>query len=261
MKPLNIITVAYNKPEFIEYQYKSFKKFILSEFDYIVYNNADNPVFKKEIYETCIKQNISIIDVPDNHGGPSERAGFSLNFAINDIRKNFNNNLMIVDSDIFLVDYYDIISNYDFLGRYWNIEHIFYYTNHFLQLNLTKVPIDKDFDFLPIIIDNIRLDCGGALYNYFRNNPEVNHGGIKVIPRNYITKENMDRYELLNKNIHLKDFFKRECDIFGNKCNFSELFQDVFIHLRAGSNWINIDNIKQKEREKNLYYLIRNLTE
>ena len=36
MSQLKIVTIAYNKPEFIEYQYKSLVKFIKNKFEYIV---------------------------------------------------------------------------------------------------------------------------------------------------------------------------------------------------------------------------------
>jgi len=264
MYPLCIATVAYNKPEFIEYQYRSLKKFIKNEFDFIVYDNTVNAQIKKEVYAECKRLEIQVVGVPDNSGGDSTRAGASLDYALNDIRKKLYAYVMLIDSDVFLVDYYDAVGSLydcDLLGRYWNIEHIFYYTNHFIQLQLFKFPVDKNLSFAPVITDSIQLDCGGALYSYLRDYPEIRHNAIKVIPRNFITVGNIERYQVLNKNKLLLDFFKSECSIFENRSNFSELFQDVFIHLRAGSNWISVDANKQKLRENNLYKLINTLTQ
>lgn len=263
MPRLRIATVAFNKPEFIEYQYKSFTKFIQNEFEYIVYDNTPDAVLRKEVYSVCSKLNISVVRIPENLGDDSIRAGASLNFAFEDLRKKSSTNVMFVDSDIFLVDYYDVLKSLnscDLLGRYWNIEHIFYYTNQILLINLPKVPPDKNFNFLPIVIDNIQLDCGGSLYNYLRDYPEICHNAVKVIPRNFINLNNINRYKVLKNNNLLLEFFKEECNIFENKGNFSELFQDAFIHLRAGSNWINVDVNRQKLRENNLYKLINSLT-
>lgn len=254
-----ITTVAYNKPKFIEYQYRSFKKFIQNDFEYVVFNNADNPDIKKEIDDACNSINVTVKDVLHNSGGDSVRAGYSLNFAIRDTKEVFGDcNLLVIDSDIFLLGEYNLesaVNKYDFVGRYWNVEHLFYYTNHFIHLNLSKLPNIQDIDFLPVTIDDIALDCGGKLYYYFRDNPEVSHGYIKTVPRSYITHKNMEKYTNLKNNTLLMDFFRKECDIFGD--NFSEVFQDVFVHLRAGSNWIGIDSTKQFDRESNIFNILK----
>jgi hypothetical protein len=270
MTLLNIATVAYNKPEFIGYQYRSFAKFIKNKFDYTVYDNAANALTKNEIHAVCNNLNIPVVSVPDNFGDDSNRAGSSLNYAIDDMRKKSNINVMLVDSDIFLTDYYDAlesIGDYALLGnlnyrRGEKIECIFYYTNQFLQMNFSKLPVDKDFSFSPGSIDGVRVDCGGLLYNYFLKYPEIKHKGIKIINGTPTTIPEVERIAIQDCNKILLEFFKKERDIFKfeNNSNFSELFQEVFVHLRAGSNWVGISAEKQKQREENLYNLINFLT-
>lgn len=69
--PILIITTAYNKPEYIELQYKSFKKFLKNEFKYVVFNDADNDNLKKQIENECNKLNIECYRVPQElHHSP-----------------------------------------------------------------------------------------------------------------------------------------------------------------------------------------------
>jgi hypothetical protein len=268
MSIVSIATIVYNKPKFIEYQYRSFIKFIKNKFDYIVYDNAIDINIKKEISSVCNKLCIPVINVVNNSGDDSTRAGISLNYAINDMRKRSNTNVILIDSDMFLADYYDAVESlgdYDLLGnpnckKGEKIGCIPYYTNQFLHMNLSRLPIDNDFSFIPATIDNTRVDCGGSLYNYFIKYPEIKHRAIRVINGTPTTIYEIEK--IPNHSKFLIDFFKKERDIFKfeNNSNFSELFQDVFVHLRAGSNWIGIDVEKQKQREENLYNLINTLT-
>ena len=59
-----IFTYAYNRPEFIETQYKTFKKFLLDEYEYVVFNDAIEPVLKKKIELMCEKLQIRCILIP-----------------------------------------------------------------------------------------------------------------------------------------------------------------------------------------------------
>lgn len=168
-----------------------------------------------------------------------------------------------------MVDYYDAIDSqgsHNLLGnpncnKSERIDCIFYYTNQFLQMDLSKLPVDTNFSFKPAEIDNVRVDCGGLLYKYLLKYPEIKHKAIKSICGTPNTVTEVEKIPNCNK--FVLEFFRNERDIFKfeNNSNFSEFFQDAFIHLRAGSNWIGIDAEKQKLREENLYRLINLLTQ
>jgi len=269
MPQLKIATVAYNKPEFIEYQYRSFVKFIKNTFEYIVYDNASDDRIKKEIHSACSKLNIQVVSVASNLGDDSTRAGASLDYAINDLRKKGSSNVLLIDSDIFLTSSYDAVDSlegYDLIGipnckQGEKIACISYYTNQLLQMDLSKLPVDADFSLRPAEFDNVRVDCGGLLYRYFLKYPGIKHKAIKSICGTPNTVTEVEK--IPNCNRLVLEFFKNERDIFKfeNNSNFSEFFQEAFIHLRAGSNWIGIDAEKQKFREENLYKLINLLTQ
>ena len=53
-----IVTHSYNKPDFIELQYKLFKKFLHDDYDFVVFNDASNATFENAISAICKALNI-----------------------------------------------------------------------------------------------------------------------------------------------------------------------------------------------------------
>lgn len=48
---IRILTFHYNKPDFIEWQYKTFKRFLMDDFELIVFNDAARSKDEKAIQE------------------------------------------------------------------------------------------------------------------------------------------------------------------------------------------------------------------
>lgn len=59
-----ITTQAYNRPDFIEMQHKTFKKFVLDEYEYVVFNDAPDQHMANQITDTCNRLGIRCIRVP-----------------------------------------------------------------------------------------------------------------------------------------------------------------------------------------------------
>lgn len=65
---VRILTFHFNKPDFIEIQYKTLKKFLKEDFELIVFNDAINSKHQKEIEDTCDNYNIKCVRFePDWH--------------------------------------------------------------------------------------------------------------------------------------------------------------------------------------------------
>lgn len=58
---VRILTFHYNKPDFIELQYKTFKKFLLDDFEMIVFNDASKLEAEKAIREMCERHEIKCV--------------------------------------------------------------------------------------------------------------------------------------------------------------------------------------------------------
>jgi hypothetical protein len=256
---VSVITTVYNKPEFIDIQFKLLKKNLLDNFTYTVYDNSDNSLIKQQIIKVCSDYNINYVSIPQNihkNYDPSSKAGQSLDWAISHNVNNIKSEkMMILDSDMFLIEptsFDSEILNYDIVGIYQERDHVFYYTNQLVFLNLKNLPnfinVPK---FLPGVIDGKNTDCGGYLYNYINEN-NVKHKNIDY--RNHSGTINKSNLNLLPD--YFIDYFSQELNFMEK--SFAETFSK-FLHFRAGSNWINFDKNLQEKREKNLINYINKI--
>ncbi len=285
---INVITVCYNESIFIEYQYKLLKKFLQNDFSFYIYDNSpDDFNISNDIKTICEKHNLNYTRIPQQkiRGDASVEAGRSLDFAIDHNIQNFYSDYgLILDSDMFLVKPLNFMNriNSDFVGVKQVRDHVFYYNNQLCFLNFKKlIDFDKCKKFYPGAIDSIMCDCGGYLYYYFTKNTNITHSGFeKIICSGTITDRDIDNkgfikkidlVEFINNDEKLKNFYKREIEISylngtknpitGPKSNygvsegtaFSEIFDETFLHFRAGSNWIGHTEKTRIERKQNLF--------
>ena len=247
-----ICTVVYNKPGFIEYQYECLKKYITVPFRFIVF---DNSVGDDEIPRHCSYVGASYIRVPQHihiNNDPSSRSGASLNYALQYIYHDmsFRGIVMVNDSDLFLVNNYDPVERlgqHDMVGIGQSNNGVFY-TNQFLIMNFGTLPNFHEISFLP----TKGLDCGGLLIEYFERHPNVRHGGCPIVNSGMFHHDTLDSVPEI-----YKDYVREEINIiktgdYANRC-FSEIVDDVFLHIRAGSNWYGFTEDVVFAREDNLF--------
>jgi hypothetical protein len=124
---MKVVTPVVNNTDFIEIQYYTLKKYMKDDYEFIVFNDAKefkdstnygDTTMRQQIEECCKKLNIKCINIPNSHhkyvGQPSARNQDSMNFILN-YQKNNPDKYLILDSDMFLIDYFDINKyiNYD----------------------------------------------------------------------------------------------------------------------------------------------------
>lgn len=59
-----IITHNFNRPDFIEIQHATFKKFLQDDYEYVVFNDATDSTLVQQINNICNKLQIEWIRVP-----------------------------------------------------------------------------------------------------------------------------------------------------------------------------------------------------
>src|SRR5271156_2071886 len=59
-----IFTYAFNRPEFIEFQHKTFQKFLKDEYEFIIFSDAKTDSQHKEIESVCFKYDLKCIRIP-----------------------------------------------------------------------------------------------------------------------------------------------------------------------------------------------------
>ena len=119
-----VVTNVCNNPIFIELQYLLLKKFLKTEFEFIVFNdakdwpdqtNSNDPTMRKQVIDICEKWSIRCINVENKYQrrksiksyGMSQRHADCL-LKIYDMMKKERGEYLLLDSDMFLVDELDI---------------------------------------------------------------------------------------------------------------------------------------------------------
>jgi hypothetical protein len=260
---ISVMVPVYNRPDFVELQYLLIKKYLKEDFEYFLYDNSDRPECTEAFAEISKRLGINYLRIDQGYraqigADPSRGAGYSLDYAIDHNIENYNRPCLVLDSDLFLFDYFEVTSKFD-EADLWGVGqtesgpngYVKYYNNQLLLLNVDKLPNLKGYGpFTPDIVEGRFCDCGGRLHNYFKEN-EIRHRGVNVLHSGHITLENIQ-----NCPDCFIDYFLKEieiCDKYGGDwgCRgFSEIFADKFLHFRAGSNWIGHKNEMVTERTK-----------
>lgn len=264
---MKIVTAVVNNPLFIELQYYTLQKYFKGQYEFIVFNDAkDFPDFsngnditiKTQIENMCYKYDITCINIPnENHKMnkcPAGRCSDSMNYILQYQICNPDKYLLL-DSDMFLVDYFDINKylKYDcaIVLQNRNNNTINYFWNGIYYFNMTKM---KNKELLNWNTCN-NCDVGGMMQEWLKkqfentNIPDVDN--IRWINKEYHTNDvyiikhlwscTWDNNEL-PKNIQddkkLIEFLQKDIRNIGGKF-FCEIYDDVFLHYRAGGNWRN----------------------
>ncbi len=255
------------RTDLIEIQFKTFKKFIKGDYEFIVFNDAkdhadiinfNNANIRNEIKDICYKLEIKCIDVPQNlhnqrnilfsdtiepsSNHPSCRTSIATQYLYNWVNNYNFDYLIIIDADMFLIDYFDI-------NEYKDIDIAFvphsdsnseisinYMWNGFIIVNNKKI---KNFD-----IPN--FDCGRVLgfgvdtagQTHFWLEKYSSQLNIKYIDCGHIGMR--ENYEKI-KNYYtkeLQEYFEKLSDNNYGLINKEILLNNKVLHIRgAGGNW------------------------
>ena len=282
---MKIVTAVVNNPTFIEIQYNTLKKFFKGEYEFIVFNdaksfpdftNGGNPTIKNSIEMLCNKLEITCINIPNeqhkNNKKASIRTADSMTFILNYQKQNPDKYLLL-DSDMFLIDYFDInkYSQYDcaIVLQSRNDFKINYFWNGIYYFDMTKM---KNLDLLNWSCCP-GCDTGGMtqewLQKQMKDKPIPNTDEIrwknKLFHTNniYFIKHlwscSWDITELPTNIIEsspIIDFIKNDPRNSNNKF-FCEIYDNVFLHYRAGGNWLNEGMDLHYNLSNNLYRAIQ----
>ena len=262
---MKIITSVVNNPIFIEIQYYTLKKYFQGEYEFIVFNDAkDFPDFtnynditiKQQIQDICSKLNITCINIPnENHREnmcAAKRCADSMNYIL-EYQKNNPDKYLLLDSDMFLVDYFDVnkYSQYDcaIVLQSRNQYKINYFWNGIYYFDMIKM---KNKEVLNWNCCEY-CDVGGMMQEWLAkqmgNISIPNTDDIRWLDKEFHKNDiyfikhlwscSWDINELpvsLQDNVKLIDFLKNDVRNENNKF-FCEIYDNVFLHYRCGGNW------------------------
>lgn len=228
-----IFTHAYNRPDFIEIQYKSFKKFLKDDYTFVVFNDATNPAIEQQIYKTCEQCGIECIRIPqDIHnraylyrrpGEPMQNANIRcanvVQYSLNTLGFDHNGIVAIFDSDLFLIREFSIVKfmeSYDIAGVAQDRDNnVRYFWNGLVFMDMQRLPNKRTIDFNCGIVNGSPCDVGGYTHHYLSNNPTVRVHFFNV---DFIHNFNFVSAQQ-TKEVPIQE---------GN----------IFFHYYAGTNWV-----------------------
>ena len=268
---MKIVTAVVNNPTFIEIQYHTFKKYLFcngnpAEYEFIVFNDAkpfpdvtnDGDItLRSRIVDTCKALGIQCIDVPNDHHvtmDMSSRHADTFNKHLLDYQKQNPDEYLLIDSDMFLIAAFDInaYKKYHCAVVLQQRDHLNYFWPGLFYLNFNNV---KNVELLNWN-KGYGGDVGGMMRDWFmlqtknRILPKVDddlrwaakgktfhHGDIYYIRHLWSCSWNETELpDHLKTQTDLLQFLKEDVRNVGGNF-YCELYDDVFLHYRAGGNW------------------------
>ena len=267
---MKIITNVVNNYKFIEIQYNLLKKYIRGgDYEFIVFNDAKSyPDYTNEgdisirnkIMETCKRLGIRCINMDNDKYRHIDNAAIRTSIVMNEIYKYQMNNpdrYMIIDSDMFLIDYMDI-DKYDKYKIAFVLQsrgdHI-YMWNGIVYMDMRNVEefIDIDWSLTP------KTDVGGMTRNFLERYIKIDELNGCIIPTTEDIRWNKDGIynkgnlyyiknlwsltwdeteipDNLKENDELIRYLKEDRRNNDSKY-FCEIYDNIFLHYRCGGNW------------------------
>jgi hypothetical protein len=242
-----------NNPEFIKLQYNACKRFSKDPFVFVVFNDAkdfpdrsnwNKPEIKQQIEKTCSELGVACINVPNSEDirmtSPSQRHSRTANFMWKSYQQNSEVPILTLDSDMFPIAPFSIISDlqsYDFAYVQQVRGGMPFAWPNLWWMNPTKIQKKDLIDWSSDVINGDTTDTGGKSWRWFwAKSDDIKTHVIKYQPSLQWNQDNC------NSNVveSVLDFCKTDIKNV-NGMFFCEVYEDRFLHLRAGSNWEGID--------------------
>jgi hypothetical protein len=258
---MKIITSVVNNPTFIEIQHRAFKKFLKGgDYEFIVFNdaksfpdytNGNDVTLKLQIQAVCAQLNVVCINVQNDHHAKldmSHRHADTFNACILSYQREHPDKYLMLDSDMFLVDHLDMTKYAEcdcaiVLQRKNNEGYMW---PGLCYMDMAKMKRFELINWSPCP----GFDTGGCTKYWLKlqlgtadpvpsadNANPVHARGIYFI--NHLPSGSWNESELptnLKGNAKLVEFLKNDVRNSNGKF-FCEIYDDVFLHYRAGGNW------------------------
>jgi hypothetical protein len=259
---MKVLTAVVNNPIFIEIQNYTLKKYMKCDYEFIVFNdakafpdysNGGDVTIKNMIEELCKKLDIKCINIPNeqhiNEESACIRCADAMNFILEYQKQNLDKYL-VIDSDMFLIDYFyeDDYKNFDcaiVLQSRMNNKYN-YFWNGLYYFDITKM------DNLQMLNWNLNNFDVGGMMSYWLNNKtkkipntdEIRHtnkafhnDGIYYIKHLWsCTWDESEMPEKIKNNKKLTELIKNDIRNKNGKYYY-EIYDNKFLHYRAGGNW------------------------
>jgi len=265
---MKVITNVVNSPIFIELQLKSLKKFLKNDFEFIVFNdakefpdytNGGDITIKDKIIEKCKELGIKCYSQENQHHLYNESGSYRHSQVLTKILEYQLKNpdkYLLLDSDIFLIDYLDINkwANYKsaIVLQQRDNNSISYMWPGLCYMDMTQANyLDKmNWNLTPT------TDTGGSTQIWLKTqleegekfpttqqlrwDKETDYNTRKIYFIKHLWSLTWNESELPEQLRHNKNFINFLKTDLRNKDGkfFGEIYDNCFFHYRAGCNWL-----------------------
>lgn len=244
-----IMTHSYNRPDFIEIQYQTFKKFLKDDYEFMVFNDAPDENVCNQINQICAQYNLRCIRIPqhihtypylyrlprETMNNPCVRCSNVVQYSLNEVGFNHDDIVAIIDSDMFLVEEFSIreyMKGYDLAGLpQTRAQDVLYIWNGLVFFDMRTIPNKSMINFNCGEVNKVPVDVGGQMHHYLKQTPKCRY---RFISQDYVTNHASKSEEELKKllfNDPMITFIQANPPLV-------ELYvEHAFIHYRCGTNW------------------------
>ena len=268
---MKIVTAVVNNPTFIEIQYHTLKKYLrgVDAYEFIVFNdaktfadvtNGGDLTLRAQIEDTCRRLGIQCISIPnDHHANMSMSNRHADTFNKNVLRYQLDqpDKYLLLDSDMFLIDYLDINTYFHYecavvlqrrtdwgstLNYFWPGLCYFDF-NRIKGKNLLNWSQGGGGDVGAMMENWLKLQANGSpLPNTddlrWKKEDSFPNETIHFIRHLWSCSWNETELpENLKDRQDLLTFFKEDVRNPANGNFYCEIYDNVFLHYRAGGNW------------------------
>lgn len=244
---VKVILSTFNRPDLLDIQTKSIKKFLKNDHEIIVIHDSRDNEYVEKFEKICESLNLKFYHHTSFPGkNPSQYHGEVIQWAYdNIIAKEFQDDLvLILDHDMFLIGELDILDFFgknDIAGRHQNRGTVEYVWPGLIMFKYNSIK-HIDFNFYPGSYFGEILDTGGGTCYLLKNNK------IKYKQTDCEYPDSYDGIDLLDNNINLGYGFELHL----NK---------KFLHFRNACGWHNNMQIDPNDNNKKkvLHHFLRNI--
>ena len=255
-----ICTHSFNRPDFIEIQYKTFQRFLHDDYEFVVFNDAPQESTAETIRNVCEALGIRHIRIPqtihskpylerlpgEDYNHPCIRCANVVQYSLDTLGFGHEGIFAIIDSDMFLIRDFSVskvMQDIDLMAVGQSSHHVRYIWNGLVFFNMETLPDKEAINFNCGRVDGVPCDVGGYTAYYLMAHPYIK---TKFIAAHHIKEDQvMTDREAADSNLRFLLEHKPH--------NVEFLLDYSFFHYRGGGNW----DYKSAEYHKNKTSILR----
>lgn len=246
---LHIQTAVVNNPKFIELQHTTLKYFIEGDYDFTVFNDAKDwpdfsnfgdPSIRREIERTCERLNIPCVSLDNarhKHDVCAAHRCADSNNAMLEIQRRHGGKYLVLDSDMFPIAKFNTNKYNEYAAaivpqiRENDGKKVHYFWNGIYYFNMDSMTHKNALSWKCDDIEGVWTDVGGGMHYYLQATKDA-HYTIRHLSSGRWSALDFP----LNCDTKWLHYIKNDVRNTGTQF-YSEIYDNTFLHFRAGGNW------------------------